>query len=206
MLRAKAICYADVMNAVAHDFALAREQHHGPATARFAVSEFIEMMPALNIVPAWFELDHGTLTRTPPPNYPHVRLQNTLATMLRAMLTAAGSPLVFTELGVRIGDDIVRIIDIAVFDEPEDEKHLIDGRLVRLAVEVSDTTLLGDLGAKAVDYAEAGIADYWVVDMTARVVSLHSEPTSSGYAKRSVVQYGQPMHAACLPEPVIFEG
>ena len=163
-------------------------------------------MPAFDLFPARFELDHGTLTRMPPRNYPHARLQHALATLLRALLTAGGSPLVFTELVVRIGDDVVRIIDTAVFDEPGDEKHLVDGRLVRLAVAIADTTLIGDLGSKALDYAGAGIADYWVVDVAARVVHVHSKPTSDGYATRTVAPFGQPMSAACLPEPVIFEG
>lgn len=202
----KSICYVVAMNVAVHSFLPGRESDRGPSAARFDVDEFIALMPAFDLFPARFELDHGTLTRMAPPNYPHARLQHALATQLRALLLAEGSPLVFTELGVRIGADVVRIIDIAVFDEPGDERHLVDAGLVRLAVEIADTTLIGDLGSKALDYADAGIADYWVVDVAARVVHVHSQPTSEGFRTRGVVAFGQPMHAACLPEPVIFEG
>lgn len=199
-------CYAADVNIAVHPSTLVGERRNSAVRGQVTVNEFTEMMPALDRIAAWFELDHGMITRMPPPNFPHVRIQHAIAAALRSQVAATLALLVITELGVRIGDDVVRIIDIAVFDDPGDEQHLVDGRLVRLAVEVADTTLIGDLGVKAEDYAMAGIADYWVVDVTARVVHLHAEPTPEGYARRSVVAFGAPMVAACLPEAVIFNG
>ncbi len=54
---------------------------------------------------------------------------------------------------------------------------------VVLVVEVSDETLEYDLGRKAVIYAEAGYADYWVVSMEG--VYAHSVPGPSGYRRRT---------------------
>jgi Uma2 family endonuclease len=45
-----------------------------------------------------------------------------------------------------------------------------------LIVEVSDTTLRHDRGAKASRYAEAGVADYWIVNIEEEVVEVHRQP------------------------------
>jgi Uma2 family endonuclease len=45
-----------------------------------------------------------------------------------------------------------------------------------LVVEVADTSLDMDTGAKAQLYAAAGIADYWVVDLNNRLLIVHRVP------------------------------
>lgn len=49
-----------------------------------------------------------------------------------------------------------------------------------LVVEVSDATLRNDLTVKAELYAEAGIADYWVLDLDANVVHVLRDPRPIG--------------------------
>ncbi|MDX6699558.1 MAG: hypothetical protein QOE65_2955 [Solirubrobacteraceae bacterium] len=49
-----------------------------------------------------------------------------------------------------------------------------------LVVEVSVTTQRHDT-AKARRYARAGVAEYWIVDVPARVVKVHRRPASGGY-------------------------
>lgn len=51
-----------------------------------------------------------------------------------------------------------------------------------LVVEQSDTTLGYDLGRKAELYARFGVRDYWVIDVAARQVHVHRQPTRDGYA------------------------
>ena len=58
---------------------------------------------------------------------------------------------------------------------------------VRLAIEVSDTSLTRDLRTKANLYARFGIADYWVVDVKRERLIVHREPTPAGYASVAVV-------------------
>ena len=58
-----------------------------------------------------------------------------------------------------------------------------------LVVEVSDATLAFDLTVKAELYAEAGIAEYWVVDLTAGVVHVLHDPRPAapgGHSYRAV--------------------
>jgi Uma2 family endonuclease len=65
---------------------------------------------------------------------------------------------------------------------------------MRLLVEVSDATLDCDLTTKARLYARAGIAEYWVVDVTGRRLLIHGLPGSDGYTQ--VTQYSETDSAA----------
>lgn len=62
-----------------------------------------------------------------------------------------------------------------------------------LLIEVSDSTLRFDLGRKAVMYAEAGVADFWILSLNERCLYVHREPAVlperpfAGY--RSIVRY-----------------
>ena len=56
-----------------------------------------------------------------------------------------------------------------------------------LVVEVSVTTLRHDT-AKAPRYACAGVGEYWLVDVAARTVRVHQEPSADGY--RRVIVHG----------------
>ena len=56
-------------------------------------------------------------------------------------------------------------------------------RDIRLAVEVSDSTIQSDKRIKATLYARAGIAEYWIVNINARELIVHRAPTENGYAE-----------------------
>lgn len=60
---------------------------------------------------------------------------------------------------------------------------------VLLIVEVADTSLKFDRGEKAVLYAEAGIADYWIVDVNRRAIEVCREPSDGVYRHREMVGY-----------------
>ncbi|HZP80654.1 MAG TPA: Uma2 family endonuclease [Chthonomonadaceae bacterium] len=54
---------------------------------------------------------------------------------------------------------------------------------ILLLVEVSDTTRAHDLGKKARLYAKAGIVEYWVLDINRRRLTVHRQPTPTGYTE-----------------------
>ena len=57
-----------------------------------------------------------------------------------------------------------------------------------LVIEVADTTLALDLGEKALLYAEAGIVEYWVVNLIDRCVEVFREPSASGYSSHTTLR------------------
>lgn len=174
---------------------------------RLTAREFIAMWDDLAQTGHRFELDHGTIIRMSPPKSDRSDVQSDFFLMLANALRVAKLDLrANVEMGVVTGLDTVRVPDVVIRSPGEDEFNLIPPANARLVVEVADRSLLKDLGVKASDYAFAGIAKYWVVDVQARVVHMLRDPSEAGYATRTVAPFGQPMHAACLPEPVIFEG
>jgi len=52
---------------------------------------------------------------------------------------------------------------------------------VRLVVEIADSTRTRDLGDKATLYAQAGIAEYWVLDIPRRRLHVHQHPTEESW-------------------------
>jgi len=52
---------------------------------------------------------------------------------------------------------------------------------VLLVIEVAESSLDYDCGEKAALYAEAGIRDYWVVNLVERVVEVRRDPAEGGY-------------------------
>lgn len=77
--------------------------------------------------------------------------------------------------------------------EPVPDVLVVDGDLndyaqrhpgpddVRLVVEVTDTTVERDTVEKALLYAQAGIADYWVSLLNSRELLVFRNPTPNGY-------------------------
>ena len=63
---------------------------------------------------------------------------------------------------------------------------------VLLLIEVADSSLAGDLGAKLEQYARVGIPRYWVVDIAGRTLRDYREPDRFGrrYRKRRQVSKG----------------
>lgn len=70
---------------------------------------------------------------------------------------------------------------------------------VLLIVEVADSSLAKDRGLKARLYAEAGIADYWVVNLPDRTVEVRRDPHGPDY--RSVASFGVGQEVRPLPFP-----
>ena len=72
---------------------------------------------------------------------------------------------------------------------------------VILVVEVSDSTLTFDRGAKLQLYAEAGIPEYWVVNVVGGVVEVYTNPSESGYQTSRIARQD-----AALPLPGGVDG
>jgi Uma2 family endonuclease len=74
---------------------------------------------------------------------------------------------------------------------------------VKLAIEVSYSSLKKDLTDKAELYAEAGIGEYWLVDAVSSCVHAFREPHPNGYKKRSIANVGETLSPVCQPDAVL---
>jgi Uma2 family endonuclease len=74
---------------------------------------------------------------------------------------------------------------------------------VLLVIEVADSGLAYDRGAKAELYAEAGVADYWIVNVADRLIEVRRDPQGGRY--RTVQEYtgDDEIRPLCEPELVL---
>ena len=142
-----------------------------------------------------YELSHGALVVAPAPNTRHQMSATALAAFLHTHKVP--SQRVLTEAELLLAPDTVKRPDVQVVDE-----NLVGGQHVvgvpELVVEIhSPATRMLDLTEKHREYAERGIASYWLVDPHERVLTvLHLE----GGAYRQIATVG-PDDSADLSQP-----
>lgn len=68
-----------------------------------------------------------------------------------------------------------------------------------LVIEVSDTTIKYDTNIKAPLYAEAGIPEYWVLDVNKDLLVVRTDPAGSEYRHSEIMHRGQTIHLQKLP-------
>lgn len=75
-----------------------------------------------------------------------------------------------------------------------------------LLIEVADTSLEADRGAKLALYARAGIPEFWVIDLTTDGVLVHRNPSGDRYASVGRVEPSGSLDVVALPGVVIPAG
>jgi Uma2 family endonuclease len=71
---------------------------------------------------------------------------------------------------------------------------------VMLLIEVSDSSLSSDLQEKADIYAEAGVQEYWVVDIPSSRIHVLSKSDGKSYRRIEIAVAPQFLSPACLPD------
>jgi len=101
-------------------------------------------------------------------------------------------------------------IQLSVMSQPEPDVSILrprddfyaeshpGPRDVLLAIEVSDTTFIKDRYVKSVLYAEAGIEEYWIVDLASDRIIVLRGPARSGYRDVSEFDVGIVLAPALL--------
>jgi Uma2 family endonuclease len=69
-----------------------------------------------------------------------------------------------------------------------------------LLIEVADSSLGIDTGAKAEVYARSGIPEFWIVDLTTDVVRVHRKPAGRAYQSRATIRAPARLDIEGLPE------
>ena len=129
------------------------------------------------------ELIRGVVRRMSPKNYAHVVVSTSLYQLLVQAL--AGRASVFKEDPLKL----VRLDsepepDILVMSSPDIADYGTESSKPVLIVEVAESSLRYDLDAKASLYAEAGIPEYWVVNLVDRELIVFRSPENDTYLER----------------------
>ena len=72
-----------------------------------------------------------------------------------------------------------------------------------LVIEVSDSTLTYDRNVKGPMYAQAGIRDYWIVNLADGHIEVYRDPSPDGYTSVEVKQRGDNIQFLAFPDASI---
>ena len=145
------------------------------------------------------ELITGQIILMAPKGTAHVTALQLFADLLRDHI--GGSALVRTQDPIQLDP----------FSEPEPDLVIVKGTVldyarehpgpaqIQLVIEISDSTLQQDCQIKDKLYAQAGIIDYWVLDVRDRQLHLFREPTAMGYAHHVI--FSEPDQVSPLAFP-----
>jgi hypothetical protein len=153
-----------------------------PARTRISADRYQKMV-ATGVLTKYdrVELIDGDILDMPPIGLSHSAV---VARLTKLFVLAVGDSAIVSPGGsIRLGDYSVPQPDLMLL-KPRDDfyaGHIPMVPDVLLLVEVSDSTIAFDLGAKRALYARHGVAEYWVVDIPGRCVHVNREPSVDGY-------------------------
>ena len=146
------------------------------------------------------ELIAGQITLMAAKGTPHVTALRLLAIELDAYL--ADRPFFVST------QDPIHIDDLS---EPEPDLAIVRGAVldyadhhprpedVCLVVEVADSTLRQDCEVKDKLYAQANIAEYWVIDLKSDRLHIFQDPTPTGYGSHLILSAPAQASPAAFP-------
>ena len=127
------------------------------------------------------ELIHGEIIQMSPIGNHHAAIVRRLNTLLSSRVGPGA--IVDVQNPVRIGERSEPEPDIKVL--PFRDDYYADGGVtpadVLLLIEVSDSTLRYDRNDKLPLYAEAGIAEVWIIDVNKRQLEVYRQPDEDRY-------------------------
>lgn len=133
------------------------------------------------------ELIDGEIIEMSPEGSRHFAC---ITRLMRLLIPHVGEALVSSHGSLFLPDQYRPMPDLMVLRPSEDdyeEKHPTHQDAL-VVVEVSNSSLRHDRHVKSMRYAEAGIPEFWLVDLTRNTIAIHQDPVAGAY--RDVQMYG----------------
>jgi hypothetical protein len=155
---------------------------------RFTVAEYLRMAEVgLLGEDSRVELLWGEIVEMGPIHIAHT---STVKRLISLLTKTMGEGIILgVQDPVQLSGDSLPQPDVAVLRPRDDfysERHPGPYDILVL-IEVADTSLRYDRRVKGRLYGEAGIADYWIVNLSERRVEVYREPRPDGY--RTVTRF-----------------
>ena len=179
---------------------------------RFTVEEYARMgVAGIFLEDDRVELIDGDVYEMTPIGPTHAGVVDDLTELLVSRL--AGKAKVRIQNPIRLGRHTEPQPDLVVArlrSSHYTDRHP-ESDEVLLVIEVADSSLRYDREAKVPLYAEAGIPEAWLVDVTARTITVHTKPGAGGYAEEQTLERGQEVVSSSVADlrlsvDKIFEG
>lgn len=107
------------------------------------------------------------------------------------------------QMPLALSDDSEPEPDLAVVPADPDDYGDAHPRSAVLLVEVAHTSLHYDRDVKGSAYAQAGIPEYWIVNLVARQLEVYREPAEDRYGSRTVLTAPDAVSPLFAPEASI---
>jgi Uma2 family endonuclease len=176
-------------------------------TYRWTVDEYHQLVDRGMFDDKHVELIDGEILERPMPNSPHVK---GMCLAQEALRSAFGSG-----FWIRPQSPLT----LGTSSEPEPDVSVVKGKIrdysghpttALLVVEVSDSSLAYDRKEKASLYAQAGIVDYWIVNVVNGQLEVCRDPVPDpsqefgfGYSSRTVLRRGDVVTPLAVPNKSI---
>lgn len=147
------------------------------------------------------ELWKGVIVRMSPQKSPHAFAVQRLTEILTVAVVPTRRAGVRVQLPLALADDSEPGPDVAIVEAREyRDEH---PQTALLVIEVADSSLRFDREFKAPAYAEAGIPEYWLVDVQKKTIEIHRDPGEVGYRTRIVRQGDETCAPLAFPDVLI---
>ena len=147
---------------------------------KWSLSDYHKMIEAGILSDRRVELISGNIIEMSPEGPLHCSINHRAVTYLRSLLKQNA---VVREAHPITLNDSEPEPDIAIVRFPDRlylNRHPYSEDIYWL-IEIADTTLNQDLGIKKKAYAQAGIAEYWVIDLSSVTLTVFLNPTEEDY-------------------------
>ena len=134
-----------------------------PAQGEWTADDYLWLSRDTNHLIEWAD---GWIEELPMPTVTHQRISKRLLLLLDAWLEARGGVIYYSPLRLRVSETRFREPDLLAFLDAADARNADDyWRGADLVVEIiSPGNADHDLVTKRLEYAEARIPEYWIVD------------------------------------------
>jgi Uma2 family endonuclease len=145
------------------------------------------------------ELLYGLIVRMSPIGAPHCWSVQVLNELLLPPLLGRAS--VRVGLPYAASDESEPQPDVAIAAREDYRRDHPPALLC--AIEVADSSLSKDRGLKARLYAEAGVPEYWIVNLRDRVIEVRTRPTGGVYAEVAIYRSGDLVRLNAFPDVTV---
>ena len=151
-------------------------------TYKWSIKEWHDLVDSGVLAGKRIELLEGEIIEMSPEGVPHRNTNHKVVKYLRKLFDGIAE--IYESHPVTL-DNSEPEPDITVVRLPESiyDTHHPYPQDIYWLVEISDRTLVKDLGQKAVTYARNGISEYWVIDLNNNRLIVHTQPQNNSYAQ-----------------------
>jgi Uma2 family endonuclease len=132
------------------------------------------------------ELVDGWIIEMSPIGPPHVTCVNLIVAALQDRLPAGWNVRTQSPVTLETGEPEPDLAIVRGNVRDYSDRHP-GGADIGLLIEVADASLQFDRTQKRLEYARAGIAQYWIVNLVNRNLEAHRNPAGGDYTNREVI-------------------